>query len=489
MNFKKNISFFLIGAVFLGILSACGKTDVSTSESAETVTETVEVLTSTEPEPEPVTEPKVLPEGYHAVTVSEWGYDELIYLNERYLMARDGDKWIIVVSDTGEQDEWPFKYGEDTYVSEFDEVYTNLQGGAFIGVINEEDGTKTSALYDLREGFIRFKLHKSQGSLVDYRDHLIIAETKGSDDNEYYYIISIKEGKYHYTAYKRAKLSFLRSSYGILNLSFNTFYSDIKTCGWRFNSLDVRDYIDDESEEKGKLLEYAVSVNNSYEDKAVQVWANNTNKEGWVRASIFDVGADIYGSPRFLGDTGRAGFYNLLSQEFIETPGDPEAACAYFYTENGSGKCTVSDGRAAITVETEEGPASSDERVLAYRIFDLRTGDWANEDLYSGIKAFGYHKYVLVKNLKNKLGYINDDDMTQTGEWYDDATSFCNGYALVVKEGKAHLIDEDFNTVSEEFEAESVAAAIDYFEFSDLFGKSVFFAKQSDGKFHKVTIE
>ena len=253
--------------------------------------------------------------------------------------------------------------------------------------------------------------------------------------------------------------------------------------------MDVRDYIDDESEEKGKLLEYAASVNNSYEDKAVQVWANNTNKEGWVRASIFDVGADRYGSPRFLGDTGRAGFYNLLSQEFIETPGDTEAACTYFVTENGSGKCTVSDSRAAISVVVPSESESEDGVRTAYRIFDLRTGDWANEDLYTGIKAFGYHDYVLVKGLDEKVGYIKDDDMTHTGKWYDDATSFCNGYALVVEDRKAHLIDENFKTVSEEFPAESVAAVIDYFEFSDLDGRSVFFAKQRDGKFHMVTIE
>ena len=252
--------------------------------------------------------------------------------------------------------------------------------------------------------------------------------------------------------------------------------------------MDVRDYIDDESEEKGKLLEYATSVNNSYEDKAVQVWANNTNKEGWVRASIFDVGADRYGSPRFLGDTGRAGFYNLLTQEFIETPGDRDARCYYFTTENGSSKCTVSDSRAAVAVDVE-GNAASDENAIAYRLFDLRTGEWANDDLYTGIKAFGYHDYVLVKSLDNKLGYIKDDDMTRVGEWYDDATSFCNGYALVVKNRKAHLIDENFKVVSKDISGDTVAAVVDYFEFSDLEGRSVFFVRERDGKFHMVTVE
>ena len=488
MKLKKALTCLLVAVLCVGAFTGCLKEKQSESVSTENIMETVEALTEAEPpiaEPEQKDNPSK--KNYKTVAISDWGYESIEYVNSKYLMAYKDNKWILVSAFSGEKTEWPFKYGDDQYEAEFDTVYMNLQDGCFIGVIAEDDGTFTSALFDPNEEVIRFKLHKNQGNLVDYRDNLIIAETKGKDDTDYYYIISIKDGEYAYTAYKKAKLPFLRSSYGIFNLSFNTFYTDIKTCGWRFNSYDVRDYIDDKSEDKGKLLEYAESVNNSYEDKAVQVWPNTTNKEGWVRASVFDVDYDRYGSPRFLGDTGKAGFYNLLTQEFTETPGE-SASCSYFTTENGSDKCTVSDSRAAVSVEVSDDSVSEDEKKTAYRIYDLRVGNWANEDLYTGVKAFGYHKYVLVQSIDGGVGYIRDDNMTHEGEWFDDASSFCNGYAITVKDGKACLIDENLETVSEEFDAKLVTAVIDYYEFLDLEGKSVFFVQQSDGLFHMVTI-
>lgn len=486
MKNKIILAFFLIGALGAASLAACGKGTASTatSVSEETVFDEQEEVTEPAIEEEPAESPD---DSLKSFTISDWGYDNLEYINSKYLFAQKGDKWIIVSAATGDEVEWPFKYGEDSYEAEFDSVYMNLQGGCFIGVIAEDDGTYTSALYDPNEDYVKFKLHKNQGYMVDYRDNLIIAETTGKDGTDYYYIISIKDGKYGYTAYKRQKLAFLRSSYGIFNLSFSTFYTDIKTCGWRFNSYDVRDYIDDQSEDKGTLLEYAESVNNTYEDKAVQVWPNTANKEGWVRASIFDVEYDKYGSPRFMGESGQAGFYNLLSHEFIKTS-DEFASCMYFMTENGSSMCTVSDSRAAIAVDLNGEAVSSDEEGAAYRIYDLRSKEWAGEDLYKTVKAFGYHKYVRVQNMDGKWSFIDDATMKQTGEWYDLTSDFCNGYAVVINGNRAWLIDENLEKVSEEFEAEGVGAPFDYLEFSDLDGKSVFFVQQKDGKVHMLTI-
>ncbi|MBO4678304.1 MAG: hypothetical protein J5626_01395 [Lachnospiraceae bacterium] len=492
MTLKKLLPLLLLLILTVLIVTSCGGRENSANVTTENIKESVEILTTTEvgfpkTEPEPESAPDPESEDYIKIKVSDWGYENIEYVNQKFLLALKDNKWILVSAHTGKQVRWPFKYEDDTYEAEFDSVYMNLQSGCFIGVIAEDDGTFTSALFDPEAEIIRFKLHKNQGSIVDYRDNLIIAETKGKNDTDYYYIISIKDGEYGYTAYQKKKLSFLRSSYGILNLSFNTFYTDIKTCGWRFNSYDVRDYIDDKAEDKGKLLEYAESVNNLYGDKAVQVWPNTDNKEGWVRASVFDVGEDNYGSPRFLKDTGKAGFYNLLTQDFIETP-DDSSTCIFFMTENGSPKCTVSDSRAAIAVKIDE-LSGDDEDNLAYRIFDLRTKDWAGEALYPVIKSFGYHKYVRVQNIDGKWSFIDDETMKPVGESYELASDFCNGYAVVIKDQIGYLIDENLKQVSEEFEAKGVGAALDYLEFSDLDGRSVFFVQKEDGLFHMLTIE
>lgn len=62
----------------------------------------------------------------------------------------------------------------------------------------------------------------------------------------------------------------------------------------------------------------------------------------------------------------------------------------------------------------------------------------------------------------NKYGYL-DRKGKETKETYDDATSFVNGYALVIKQGKAFIIDDQFKEVEEIGEADDVDVAGDVF--------------------------
>lgn len=65
----------------------------------------------------------------------------------------------------------------------------------------------------------------------------------------------------------------------------------------------------------------------------------------------------------------------------------------------------------------------------------------------------------------NKYGYI-DRKGKETKDTYDDATSFVNGYALVIKEGKAVIIDDQFKEVEEIGAADDVDVAGDVFSVS-----------------------
>ena len=62
----------------------------------------------------------------------------------------------------------------------------------------------------------------------------------------------------------------------------------------------------------------------------------------------------------------------------------------------------------------------------------------------------------------NKYGYL-DRKGKETKDTYDDATSFVNGYALVIKEGKAVIIDDQFKEVEEISAADDVDVAGDVF--------------------------
>ena len=484
MNAVRRLTLAVMGTILAaGLLASCkAKEDSAATVTEEIISESVE---SEIAEKEETVEEFKYPV---SLSVSEWGYENVEYINQKYSFAYNGRKWIVIYNDSGREVDWPFKFEDEVYAAEFDSVYMNLQGGCFIGVVIEEDGTYTSALFDPNAEIIRFKLHKNTGTLVDYRDNLLIAETTGKDGTDYYYIISINDRDYGYTAYKREKLPFLRSSYGIFNLSFKTFYTDIRTCGWRFNSYDVRDYIDDKTEEKPKLLEYAESVNNSFEDKAVRVWPNTCDRDGWVRASVYAVTESKNGSVQFMADSARSGFYNLLTEAFVESP-DENGNCSFFMSANGSPKCTVSNYRAAISVTVDDSVSDNDEDNKAYRLFDIRTGDWVGEELYKVVKAFGYHKYVRVKDINDNWTYLDDATMKETGKLYDLASDFCNGYALVVKDEEAYIIDENFEQVSESFKADGVGAALDYLEFSDLNGSFVFYARLGDGVYHMITAD
>ncbi|MBE6901232.1 MAG: WG repeat-containing protein [Ruminococcaceae bacterium] len=69
--------------------------------------------------------------------------------------------------------------------------------------------------------------------------------------------------------------------------------------------------------------------------------------------------------------------------------------------------------------------------------------------------------YYLVSK-GGKWGFISID----TGEEVliaDDASDFNNGYAVVTNNGKGHIVDKDFNIVSEEFDCTSASVSGEYF--------------------------
>ena len=61
----------------------------------------------------------------------------------------------------------------------------------------------------------------------------------------------------------------------------------------------------------------------------------------------------------------------------------------------------------------------------------------------------------------DQWGYIDHDGKKM--QFYDDASEFCNGKALVIENGTAYLIDENFEKIKEIGEAEGVSWLGDFF--------------------------
>lgn len=214
-----------------------------------------------------------------------------------------------------------------------------------------------------------------------------------------------------------------------------------------------------------------------YGDYAIRLYYNLPNKEGWIFASCFEVTQT--GENSYTWNLISKGHYNIRTAEFTAHP-EGVLSVMYCKEDNGCNLCSAIGDRAVLNVE----PAGDG---YARQIFDLHTGAYASDETYLNI-SLGYWDLLLVQNMDGEWGYIRNDDLTETGEWFDDASAFCNGYAIVNRDGEAWLVDEQLRQVSEPFAAESAYAPYDYLTFSDLNGRAVFFAK-IDGKYHLVQVQ
>ena len=93
-----------------------------------------------------------------------------------------------------------------------------------------------------------------------------------------------------------------------------------------------------------------------------------------------------------------------------------------------------------------------------YYLFDIEKNKIVAE--YSDIDISD-SKYVLVKNSNGKWGYI--DKNGKEYKFYEDATAFNDGYAMVKIEGKLYVIDETFSIVSEGIEGDSASTLFNKF--------------------------
>ena len=110
------------------------------------------------------------------------------------------------------------------------------------------------------------------------------------------------------------------------------------------------------------------------------------------------------------------------------------------------------------------GLCTTDAEPHAHRIFNVNTGEDLTEEGYGSVSLedFDHETYILVSDVaeegeENRWTFI-DQDGKEIGTWYDDASNFRNGYALVVTDGVAHIINEELEICSEDIEGEGVQA-------------------------------
>ena len=113
--------------------------------------------------------------------------------------------------------------------------------------------------------------------------------------------------------------------------------------------------------------------------------------------------------------------------------------------------------------EVIDGVSTNQTESVSYALFRPNRDYTALEIVSSWLDYISYtdeEGYYLVSD-DEKWGYMNNDG--QILRTYDDASNFKGGYAIVVNDGKGVIIDEDFESASEEFECDSASVFGDYF--------------------------
>lgn len=115
----------------------------------------------------------------------------------------------------------------------------------------------------------------------------------------------------------------------------------------------------------------------------------------------------------------------------------------------GGGKIVVY-GDGYMIVNTNE---ESDNLYAAYHIEQ----GFLTDEIYSHIGLFASmenrNKYTLISNEDDSKWSYLDENFREIGTWYDDATDFYNGFAIIKdSDGLLYFINEQFEKVSEGFE-------------------------------------
>lgn len=481
---KKVLCIALTGALSMSLLSACGAGDGDGKKDADAgKKETVQVESSIDTtqvasvdegnEAEKEKEPgEPVASEQHTVKITESAYEDLYYIGTGYLMSYSDGKYVLVDHDMKPVEELPYDIPNG-----WTDFRGNQQDGRFIVNVTLDDGTIQNEIFtpnlELAAG------HKiSFGYITDYRDAIILQDYKVDDGQTVKIMYSYDELIQKKTDYiQLGEYPFLCASNGFFIVCGKTINSDTNTMSYYYR----RNYMGDwfiRNLEPQKMVGGGIR---GAGDKVVEFNYNGPNAEGWISGQLGEwIEKEEDGETRRSFE-GESGFYNLNEKTFVKDPeinGKKPGSCAYFTDVTGFDKITVIKGRAVENFENEDGTTDR-------YIFNVLTGEYESDEAYSEVRL-GYGKWIPVKTRDGKWEYLNSDTLVHEGLQYDYVSDFCNGYAVVVTGGKAHLLNDKLERASEDFDTsagniKSVKAVEDYFIYSDLNGQSVFFVYDDAG--------
>ncbi|MBQ7536047.1 MAG: hypothetical protein IJT43_10600 [Stomatobaculum sp.] len=365
--------------------------------------------------------------------VSDWAYPGIWYISDRYLIVKSPDKKVFLIDYDGNRIP-KGAFSEDIEII-WDIAYLNMQDGCFICRVDKEDGTYRSYLID-KDLNVLINFNDPKGYIEEYRDNCWKAHYP-AENRIVYYPMMPENKELKGVSFSLDEYNWISPvSYGCFLYNRNYLLSDDDNPLGSFRIMPS-DY---------NFLLTGRRYRVKKED--VFVFNNAVSEEGWTSAKIGSWEKNPEKEGNYVFKETSYGFYNIKTNEYIPAP--PGVIAFGFHAgTNGCISFSVVNGLATLSETTDP---------FLYRVFNLYTGEYETKEQYLHLEL-SPHRNLLVQNTDGKWGYLNSSDFLHEGEWYDDASSFCNGYALINKNGREFLINEELEIVSEGFDGKSAYTA------------------------------
>ncbi len=488
---NKILGLALAGAISVSALSGCGASagagekgadaGKETSVQVESSVETTQDTPADEGDEAGLTEDgsekaeekgEAVASEQRGVSIVKSAYEKLYYISSGYLMSYSNGKYVLVDHDMKAVEELP--YGIPNGWTDF---RGNQQDGRFICNVTLDDGTIQNEIFTPNLEYVT-GAKISFGYITAYRDAIVFQDYK-SEDGQTAIVM------YCYDEFSKSKTSyipivgcdFLCESNMLWVARSKAINTDTNTMSYYYRRGSMADWL---TENREPIKKVGGNIPGE-EGKVVEFNDSAPSEDGWISAQLGTWSEKEEDGKTLRYFDGESGFYNIFDNIFVKDPqinGKSFGSCEYFTDKNGCDKCTVINGRAVENFKNEDGTTQR-------YIFNVSTGECESDEAYSEVKL-GFGKWIPVKTTDGKWGYLNSDTLEHEGLWYDYASEFCNGYAVVVADGKAHLVNDRLERASEDFDTSAgnikrIEAVKDYLTYSDLNGQSVFFVYDDAG--------
>jgi|GEM_PF-4541102 len=378
------------------------------------------------------------------IQVSKWGYSNITMMNDNFLIVTHSNYYYLTDYDgnmlnsvNGMDNEW------DSYHIFFEDGWFSLGK-------NHADGSYTTYLFD---DMMNLKMALDDREIFDYRDGLVY-----SYDESQYYINVVSTN--NFMTYERSENN------RIMPANNYVVFEPAEAGGL---PLIVQSYkLVNNINKNNKESLVSISETPFYNGNLVIAFTD-VDSEGWLGCNLLDTEENFVGR----------GLYNIKTSEFISFPNDYPTVVTNTGSDFSDNNCVFNN---YATFKNSDGYV---------RIYSLSQKDYTTDNLLTCDILFNTtEKYFHVTGTDEKEGFCSSEDMTLTGRWYDDATDFTCGYALVSQDGVISLIDDSFNIVGKVKGATKIAYV--KCTFADGLGNdgiAYFTIYGEDGLMHLVTVK